>query len=88
MHKRLTTCEAASILALVSLIPRATLRDAIFRSGRLQREIARAAGISEADLSRIVRGRMNPTEDEQKAIAKALRQPIDRLFSEEESVAS
>ena len=66
----------------MSLIPRATLRDAIFRSGRSQREIARAAGIGEAELSRIVRGRMNPTPEEQKAIAKVLRQDPVQLFSE------
>lgn len=83
LHKGLTTGRHASNLASVRLTPRATLRDAIFRSGKSQREIAQLTGIQEADLSRIVRGRMNPTEDEQKALARVLKQDRESLFAQE-----
>lgn len=67
----------------MAVVPRATLRDAIFRSRRTQNQIAEMAGIHPAELSRIITGRTNPTEAEEKAIAKALRQSVDALFHEE-----
>lgn len=47
-----------------------------------QIEVARKAGIHESRLSRLVNGHDEPTADEKKAIAKALRTSIDQLFPE------
>jgi len=62
--------------------PRPGLRDAIFRSGKRQQDIAAKAGIHHTRLSRIVRGWIAPRPDEQKALAKALKAPVDDLFAE------
>lgn len=58
----------------------ADLKLAIFKSGRTQRAIAKQAGISENYLSQIVRGRVNASQKEQQAIAKALALPVAYLF--------
>lgn len=60
----------------------ATLKLAIFQSGRTQTEIAKQTGIDETRLSRIVRGHVEASEDEQKLIAKALKQPASSLFAQ------
>lgn len=67
----------------MAVVPRARLRDAIFRSRRTQKDIAEAVGITPAEMSKIVHGRVNPTEAEEKAIAKVLRQPVGELFGQE-----
>ena len=56
------------------------LKVAVVSSGRPQFEIAVAAGMSETKLSRIVRGRASPTEEEALRIARALEQPPEHLF--------
>lgn len=60
--------------------PRATLRDAIFRSGRSQIEIARQVGIHESRLSKIVRGWLEANDEERQILARALRTTEDELF--------
>lgn len=56
------------------------LKRAIFDSGRKQREIAAAAGLREDHFSRIVNGRVNPTDTERAAIASALGRPVADVF--------
>lgn len=56
------------------------LKAAIKRSGRLQWWVARQAGISTFDLSRIVNGHIEATKENQQAIAKALRVKSTTLF--------
>lgn len=58
------------------------LKVAIHESGLKQNFIAREAGLSEPELSRIVNGRAEPTPDQKKAIAKALGRKVQDLFSE------
>lgn len=71
----------------MKLTPRLTLKVAIIRSGRLQRDMAPAMGMTPSHLSQIITGRINPTDDEERAIARVLRQPREALF-DYESVAS
>jgi transcriptional regulator with XRE-family HTH domain len=59
-----------------------TLKIAIVESGKSQIDIAKATAIHESKLSRIVRGHDEPSLEEKKAIAKALRRPVDHLFPE------
>lgn len=58
------------------------LKIAILDHGTTQIALARAVGISEPRMSRIMRGHDEPTEDEKKAIAKILRRKVHELFSE------
>lgn len=44
--------------------------------------LAKKAGIHETRLSKIVNGHIEPTPDEKKAIARALRTPVTVLFPE------
>lgn len=53
---------------------------AIRESGKEAREIARAAGMDPGTLSNIKRGRMRPTDEEERNIAGALGLPIRKLF--------
>lgn len=69
-----------SCVAAMTSTPQAHLRDAIFRSGRPQIEVARRAGIHESRLSKIVRGWLTPNEDEMAALAKVLRTTVEALF--------
>lgn len=59
-----------------------TLKLAIVGSGKSQVDIAKAASIHESKLSKIVHGYREPSDDEKKAIAKALRRPVAHLFPE------
>lgn len=59
--------------------PRATLRQAIFTHSSQER-VAKESGIHKSRLSAIVRGRISPNDDERKAIARVLRQPVYVLF--------
>ena len=68
--------------------PNAVLRDVIFRRGLSQQTVADAAGINRTVLSQIIRGRVNPTDAEREAIARALGESVERLFANAESVAS
>lgn len=64
------------------------LKLAIFTSGTSQTVVARKTGIDESRLSRIINGHAEPTPDEQKVLARALRKPVDELFPGSEAVAS
>lgn len=48
------------------------LKDAVFKLGRHQYEVAREVGISETRLSRLVQGRAEPTVGERTRLAKVL----------------
>ncbi len=56
------------------------LKLALLRRGELQYEFASRLGIGETRLSRIVRGRVDPTPEERKGIAKALGMTEAELF--------
>ena len=56
------------------------LKLAIVESGIKQRALSLQVEISEGRLSEIVTGRTEPTPDEQKRIAKALKRKVDDLF--------
>jgi transcriptional regulator with XRE-family HTH domain len=71
--------------------PNVALRTAIVAANVTQREIAARARIHEARFSGIARGRIVPSKDEQKRIARALRTSVDHLFPsspDEAAVAS
>lgn len=70
----------------MTVTPRAQLRDAIFRSGQPQIEVAHRAGIHETRLSKIVRGWLDPNEDERKSLAKILKVKVSDLFPEVQSI--
>lgn len=57
------------------------LERAIRESGIEQVEIAKRSGVDAATLSNIKRGRMRPTDEEEKSIAAALKMPINKLFT-------
>ena len=59
------------------------LKLAIFESGDPQVVIAKRAGVDETRLSRIIRGHVEATASERKALARALRLPVDDLFPTE-----
>jgi transcriptional regulator with XRE-family HTH domain len=59
------------------------LRTAIFVSGQKQFEIAKKAGIHESRLSKLARGHIDATDDEKRALARALRRPVEELFPAE-----
>jgi transcriptional regulator with XRE-family HTH domain len=56
------------------------LEMAIRKSDKDQMQLAKDAGIDAAKLSHIKRGRMRPTDEEEKAIAAALGFPVSKLF--------
>jgi transcriptional regulator with XRE-family HTH domain len=56
------------------------LKLALIQSGRSQFEVAQQLGISETRLSRLVRGRLPPSDDEAKRIARILRVSPTQLF--------
>lgn len=58
------------------------LKMAILERGTTQQAIAKAVGLSEPQMSRIVREHDEPTEDQKKAIAKVLRRKVHELFTE------
>jgi hypothetical protein len=69
--------------------PNRKLKHAIIDDGRSQRALCRAAdGMAESRLSSIVRGWVEPREDERRAIAAALGKSEDELFTEPESAVS
>lgn len=57
-----------------------TLIVAILDRDTTQIEVAKRAGIHETRFSKITNGHVEPTADEKKAIAKALRKPIAEVF--------
>ena len=56
------------------------LKMAILNSGRHQYEVAHDAGIPETRLSRIILGRVDPSAEERRCIARALRATERDLF--------
>jgi transcriptional regulator with XRE-family HTH domain len=60
------------------------LKLAILSSGQTQTDIARKTGLTESRLSRIIRGHGDPTNEERRLIARALRSPMSRLFPVDE----
>ena len=59
------------------------LKLAIFTKRLKQIDVAEKAGMSEPTLSKIINGRRSATPEEQANIAKALRMPVDSLFTHE-----
>jgi transcriptional regulator with XRE-family HTH domain len=53
-------------------VANAKLKEYLARTGRRQYQIAREVGLTENELSRIVRGRRSPTADERRRLALAL----------------
>jgi transcriptional regulator with XRE-family HTH domain len=56
------------------------LERAIRESGKDQTQIAKAAGVDPAAFSLIKRGRMRPSDDEEKKIAAVLNIAVNKLF--------
>lgn len=56
------------------------LKVAAIRDGRRQYEIARAAGIEETRLSKVMHGRVQLTEEEKNRLAAVLGRRVDELF--------
>ena len=63
---------------------RLELKIAIVKSEKSQRWLSRESEVAENRLSSIVRGWVEPRDDERQAIADALGQPVDELFVIEE----
>jgi len=63
------------------------LKLAIVASGKTQRDIAALAQLGEVRLSAIITGRIVPSPEEKRAIAKALRRPQGELFTDQPAVA-
>ena len=57
------------------------LKAYLAQTGRRQYQIAREAGLTENELSRIVRGRRSPTPDERRRLAVALGVAEPDIFS-------
>jgi len=64
------------------------LKVAIVESCQTSRVVAQRARIGEVRLSAIVHGRIEPNDDEQVRLAKALRRQRAELFPQVEAVAS
>lgn len=60
------------------------LKLAIVASGRSQRDVANAVGISEFKLSRIVNRRATADEATRRALARELGQPAATLFGDDQ----
>lgn len=58
------------------------LKMALFEERTTQRRLAKKLRMTEPHLSDIVRRRVDPTDDEKAAIAKALKRDQGELFSE------
>ena len=62
---------------------RLNLKIAIVASGGTQRELSWKSKIPENRLSSIVRGWIDPRDEERHAIAEALGKPVDELFGDD-----
>lgn len=58
------------------------LKVALHKEGLTQHAAARAIGVTETRLSRIVTGRISPTPEEKKALARLLKMPAQLLFQD------
>jgi transcriptional regulator with XRE-family HTH domain len=63
------------------MAPNTALKTALFASGTTQLHVCQKTGIHESRLSKIVRGHSDPSDEEKRLIAKALRKPVDQLFA-------
>lgn len=70
------------------MAPNSTLKTAIFLKRTTQTLVAQKAGVQESRLSRIIHGYVSPSDDEKRAIARALRLPVEELFPASEAAAS
>ncbi len=61
------------------------LKTAVILAGRRQIDVAAQAGIHNSRFSHIMLGRVEPTVEEKKAIAKVLRKPVSALFPADEA---
>jgi DNA-binding XRE family transcriptional regulator len=59
------------------------LKMAILNAGTTQVVVATKAEIHPSKFSNIIRGHIEPSDDEKRAIARVLRRPIQDLFGEE-----
>jgi transcriptional regulator with XRE-family HTH domain len=71
--------KITKILAMITVTP---LKLAIVASGRSQREVATAVGISEFKLSRIVNRHVRPDAATRAALARELGSSAEALFGE------
>jgi len=62
--------------------PVVRLKLALFSLGQTQYQLAARTGMSETRLSRIVRGRVEPTAEEKKRLAEAVGVSVTELFEE------
>lgn len=65
------------------ITPNIALKQAIVGTGKTQRIISLRTRIAEVRLSKIVRGKAVPTEDEKDALAQITKRPIHDLFPSE-----
>ena len=78
-----------NINCTVTMMPKnIALKIAIVESGLSQVDIADAVDLHESRLSQIINGRREPTEAEQKALARVLKRKPAQLFHVPEAVAS
>lgn len=59
---------------------RVNLKAALLRCRIRQYEAANKLGITDTRLSRIVCGRLEPTDEEKRKLASLVREPIEKLF--------
>lgn len=71
-------CEYAYTLLGVAM--NLALKMAIHASGKRQKQIAKRAGLKEPRMSLIVNGVIEPSDDEQHRIARALNRTVAELF--------
>lgn len=64
------------------------LKVAILKSGETQTNIARKVEISEARLSRIIRGYWLAKKEEKDKLSKILDRPVEELFPQTEEIAA
>lgn len=62
------------------MAPNTALKAALFGTGTTQLMVAQRTGIHESRLSRIIRGHSEPSAEEKRLIAQALRKPVAQLF--------
>lgn len=58
------------------------LKMALMRRGVRQYDAARVLGITDTRMSRIICGRLEPTDDEKKRLAQLLQTPVEELFAD------
>lgn len=80
--RKLLTSLLQQIILRLAMALNMALKVAILNSGRHQVEVAKDAGMHPTVLSMIVRGHREPTPNQARALAKALRTKADQLFAE------